>query len=529
MEPKVKGGLTVKLNEALSSIVNKYPDKTAFIYQDDETSYYEFDSLVKKFASGLEKLGYQKGDHIALISWNSPLYVIAFYSLLRMGAVIIPVKPILTANEIKYILKDGNVKAVIAVNELVESLEEIAEELPDVKHYILSGTDIPLGNQYFTSKVKAFNKVVEEGNLEFEAPDLHEEDTAIILYTSGTTGKPKGAMLSYQNLYVNARSTADYLEFNQDDRVVSVLPMVHVFSIGASFCGPLLKGATLLIMQKFSPTEVFRIANKYKATIFAGVPTMYNYLLQTSKKQPAYQDHFSDIRLCLSGGAAIPLALLNEFENTFHVTITEGYGLSEAAPVAYNPVHCPPKPGSIGKHIPQVECKVVDSNGKEVRMGEVGELMVKGPHVMKGYYKLPEETGKTIQNGWLHTGDLVRVDEDGYYYIIDRIKDVIIVGGYNVYPREVEEVLSTHPQVVEAAVVGTPHEERGEAIIGFVAVNGNVTEETLIDYCRKSLVKFKVPYKIEFLDELPKNATGKIIKKDLAAMAKRGRLAEGLV
>lgn len=508
----------MKLNEELSRIAKEYPDKAAFIYHNEETSYREFESQVKRFASGLERLGYQKGDHIALISWNSPLYVVAFYGLLRLGAVIIPVKPILTANEIKYILKDGNVKAVITVNELLSSFAEIAEQLPAVNHYIVSGTDIALEDSHLALKVKLFSRVIEEGSVDFETPTLPEEDTSLILYTSGTTGKPKGTMLSYQNLYVNARSTAEYLAYNQNDRVISVLPMVHVFSIGASFCGPLLKGATLLIMDKFSPKEVFHIAKEHQATIFAGVPTMYNYLLQTAKKHPVYKDNFSGIRLCLSGGAAIPLAILNRFDSVFKVKVTEGYGLSEVAPVAYNPVDCPPKPGSIGKSVPQVECKVVDPAGKEVMTGEVGELIVKGTGVMKGYYKLPEETAKALQDGWLHTGDLVRMDENGYYYIMDRIKDVIIVGGYNVFPREVEEVLNEHSQVVEAAVVGVPHEEKGEVTVGFVAVNGPVTEETLVAFCKNSLAKFKVPDRIKFLDELPKNATGKVIKKDLVAM-----------
>lgn len=510
----------VKLNEELSIMAKKYPDKAAFIYQDKETSYREFERQVKKFASGLEQLGYQKGDHIALIAWNSPLYVIAFYGLLRMGAVIIPIKPILTAKEMKYILKDGNVKAIITMDELLGNFEAIADQLPTVNHYIIceSGADIPLEDHLLRPKLKLFAQLLEEGSNEFDAPFLNEEDTSIILYTSGTTGKPKGAMLSNKNLYINAMSTADFLKYNGNDRVISVLPMVHVFCVGAALCGPLLKGATLLIMPKFSPKEVFRIAKDHKATIFAGVPTMYNYLLQTAKKQTIYQKSFSGIRLCLSGGASIPLSLLNDFEKIFHVTITEGYGMSEAAPVAYNPVNRPPKPGSIGKSVTHVECRIVDDSGKEVVRGEVGELLVKGPNVMKGYYHLPEETAEALENGWLHTGDLVRMDEDGYYYIIDRIKDMIIVSGYNVYPREVEEVLNEHPYVFEAAVVGVAHQDTGEAIIGFVAVNSSITEETLIDFCKKNLAKYKVPCKIEILDELPKNATGKIIKKNLLTM-----------
>ena len=376
----------MKLNEQLSLIAKINPNKPAFIYQDQETSYMEFERQVKKFASGLEQLGYQKGDHIALIAWNSPLYVIALYGILRMGAVVIPIKPVLTSNEMKYELQDGNVKAIVTMGSLLDKFEEIVEQIPKIKHYIVyeSEAEIPLNLYVPTSKLKLFTQLVKEGDLEYIPPFLDENDTAIILYTSGTTGKPKGTMLSHKGIYTNAKITADYLEYREDDRVISVLPMVHVFGFGATLCGPLLKGATLLILPKFSPKEVFRIARVYQATIFAGVPTMYNNLLQTVNHQPMYRESFNKVRLCLSGGASMPITLLEKLKEMFQVTITEGYGLTEVAPVSYNPVHRYSKPGSIGKIVPHVEYKIVDPSGKEVK---VGELIVKGPHVMKGYYK----------------------------------------------------------------------------------------------------------------------------------------------
>lgn len=511
----------MKLNEQLSLIAKSDPDKAAFIYQNQETNYREFEKQVKKFASGLEQLGYQKGDHIALIAWNSPLYVIALYGILRMGAVVIPIKPVLTANEMKYVLQDGNVKAIVTMDSLLDKFEEIAQQLPKVKHYIActSETEASLQLTTLTHKLKSFTQLVKDGDLEYIPPVLDENDTAIILYTSGTTGKPKGTMLSHKGIYANVKITADYLEYGEDDRVISVLPMVHIFGFGATLCGPLLKGATLLILPKFSPKEVFRIASMYQATVFAGVPTMYNYLLQTANRQPMYKGCFSEVRLCLCGGASMPFTLLEKFEEMFQVTITEGYGLTEAAPVSYNSVHRPSKPGSIGKIVPHVECKIVDPTGKEVNLGEVGELMVKGPHVMKGYYKKEEETAETLKDGWFYTGDLGRMDEEGYFYIVDRKKDMMIVNGYNVYPKEIEETFYTHANVIEAAVVGIPHLETGEAIIGFVVVNHfSIIEEELILYCQRNLAKYKVPMKIEFLDKLPKNSNGKIDKKRLRSM-----------
>ncbi|MCQ6275494.1 long-chain-fatty-acid--CoA ligase [Bacillus sp. V3B] len=511
----------MKLTKQLSIIAANNPGQTAFIYQHQETSYGELERQVNTFALGLERLGYQKGDHIALVAWNSPLYVIALYGILRMGAVVVPIKPVLTANEMKYVLHDGNVKAIVAMDSLLDKFEEMAEELPRVRHYIIYPSEHKRSFQspVLTGKLKSFTQLVKDGDVEYIPPLLDEKDTAIILYTSGTTGKPKGTMLSYESIYANAKITADYLKYNENDRVISVLPMAHVFCFGAALCSPLLKGVTLLIMPKFSPKEVFRIAKQYHATVFAGVPTMYNYLLQTVNDQPMYKGDFSGVRLCLSGGASIPLTLLKKFEKTFHVTITEGYGLTEAAPVTYNPVDHPPTPGSIGKIVPHVECKIVDESGKEVRMGEVGELLVKGPHIMKGYYKKPEETAATLKDSWLYTGDLVRMDQEGYFYIVDRKKDVIIINGYNVYPKEVEEILYTHSNVIETSIVGTPHPETGEAIIGFVVVNNlSITEETLIEFCTRNLAKYKVPYKIQFLDKLPKNSNGKIDKKRLLPM-----------
>ncbi|WP_099157309.1 fatty acid--CoA ligase family protein [Virgibacillus ndiopensis] len=506
----------MNLSDQLSITARNHPNKTAFVFQNQKTSYMELEGAVTKFASQLCELGYQRGDHIALVVGNSPYYVIGLYGALRLGAVVIPINPLYTAHELSYILKNGDVKAVITMDILLEKFEAIAENLPGVDHYISceTGTDISLKNRTLSVKLKPFTEMVEEGSLMFDKPKLNEEDTAIILYTSGTTGQPKGAMLTHKNLFSNAKDVADYLSINGDDRVIAALPMFHVFCLTVALNAPLMNGGTVLIMPKFSPQEVFRIANEYNATIFAGVPTMYNYLLQSADGKNV---DLGEIRLCISGGAAMPVALLKNFEKEFGVMVSEGYGLSEASPVTcFNPLDRPRKPGSIGRNILHVENKVVDEFGEEVHVGEVGELVVRGPNVMKGYYNLPEETAVTLKDGWLYTGDMARMDDEGFFYIVDRKKDMIIVGGYNVYPREVEEVLYTHPDISEVAVIGIPDTNTGEAVMCFVvSSDSTLTEEVLIEFCKGHLAGYKVPAKIEFLDELPKNTTGKILRRNL--------------
>lgn len=297
--------------------------------------------------------------------------------------------------------------------------------------------------------------------------------------------------------------------------------MFHVFCLTVIVNAPLLRGATIVILPKFSPQDVFDLIPKHRVTLFAGVPTMYNFLLQTAMKVPAYTSALKHVRVFVSGGASLPIQLLESFEQMFECKILEGYGLSEASPVTcFNPLHGERKAGSIGPSIVHVENKVVDELGEEVGVGEVGELIVRGPNVMKGYYKLPEETMMTLRDGWLYTGDLARRDEDGYFYIVDRKKDMVIVGGYNVYPREVEEVLYQHPNIVEAAVIGVPDAEQGEVVKAFVVTkHDGVTKEDIRAYTQTKLAKYKQPTYIEIIEELPRNTTGKILRTLLKSEA----------
>ncbi|QCJ41696.1 fatty acid--CoA ligase family protein [Bacillus sp. S3] len=497
-----------------------FAEKPAYYFMGQASTYAELDGAITKFASGLEKLGVRRGDHVALLLGNSPHFVISLYGALRLGATVIPINPIYTADEISYILNNGDVKAVVALDLAVPLVEKMHAFLPKIEHYVFCETKpdslapFEMENLSLYSKMKSFSEVVASGEITFRGPELEDDDTAIILYTSGTTGKPKGAMLTHRNLFSNAKDVGDYLKMHNDDRVVTVLPMFHVFCLTVALNAPLLSGATLLIAPKFSPKEIFALIKDHGATVFAGVPTMYNFLYQYPEGNP---ENLKSLRLCISGGASLPVALLKNFEQKFNVLVSEGYGLSEASPVTcFNPLDRPRKPGSIGTSILHVKNKVVDELGEEVPVGGVGELVVHGPNVMKGYYKMPEETAAAIRNGWLYTGDMARVDEDGYIFIVDRKKDLIIVGGFNVYPREVEEVIYNHPEVVEVAVVGVPDPDQGEAVNAYVvSKNPELTAEQVRSYCIEHLAKYKVPTTIEFLVELPKNTTGKILRRAL--------------
>ncbi|MCM3161950.1 fatty acid--CoA ligase family protein [Metabacillus litoralis] len=511
----------MNLSLRFSETVKEHGTKPAFIFEGNETSYLQLEGAINQFASSLTDMGINKGDHVAVVLGNSPYFVISLYGALRAGATVIPINPIYTPDEIAYIINNGDVKSVITLDLLIPLFEKMNEKLPKLEHIITcetpptdSKTDVDVTKLSIYTKMKGFTKILSTGSPRFVGPELSDDDVAVILYTSGTTGKPKGAMLTHKNLYSNAIDTANYLKMTSDDIVVTTLPMFHVFCLTVSLNAPLMNGATLLIVPRFSPEVIFQLVKSYQATVFAGVPTMYNFLLQYDKAQP---DDLKSLRICISGGASMPVALLKGFEQKFKVIVSEGYGLSEASPVTcFNPLDRPRKAGSIGTNIVNVENKVVNELGEELPPNHVGELIVRGPNVMKGYYKMPEETAHTLRDGWLYTGDLARQDEEGYFYIVDRKKDMIIVGGYNVYPREVEEVLYNHEEVVEVAVLGVPDPNFGEAVKCFVVVKDDkMTEDDLLEYCKQHLAKYKVPSSIEFLEELPKNTTGKILRRAL--------------
>lgn len=506
----------------VQQIASEHPEKIAYHFMGKDTSYAEFQQSVERFATALQSLGIKKGDNVGFLLGNSPHFLISLYATMRLGATAVPINPIYAPDEIAYIVKNSDAKAIIALDALLPLVEKAAGLFTSVENYIICETQPDTASKLaalpdsLKAKMKSFTFLLTTSSPQEISVEVAEDDTAVILYTSGTTGHPKGAMLTYKNIYSNARDVAEYLNVNTDDRIIATLPVFHVFALTVVVNAPLLMGATILLVPRFSPQEIFQVAKEHKATIFAGVPTMFNFLYQFPEGNV---EDFSTIRLAISGGSSLPVALLHNFEDKFNVRISEGYGLSEASPVTcFNPIDRERKPGSIGMSIVNVENKVVNELGEEVPVGEVGELIVRGPNVMKGYYKMPEETESAIRDGWLFTGDLARQDEEGYFFIVDRKKDMIIVGGYNVYPREVEEVLFGHPGIVEAAVLGVPDPNFGEEVLAFVVIKDqSLTEEQLQDYCTEKLAKYKVPKKFEFLEELPKNTTGKILRRSLKA------------
>lgn len=519
-----RGMGVLNLVEKVRQQALEQPEKTAYHFMGKNTSYSEFEQTVDRFAKALQDMGVEKGDHVALLLGNTPHFLISLYSAMRIGATVIPVNPIYTPDEISYIVQNGDVKVVIALDMLLPLVEKGVQAFTKVEKYIICETAADTGEKVAAlsdnarAKTVLFTALLKTTEGTAKSATLVEDDNAVILYTSGTTGYPKGAILTHGNLYSNARDVGAYLKITETDRVIATLPVFHVFALTVVVNAPLVQGATILLAPRFSPGEIFELAKAQEATVFAGVPTMYNFLYQYAEGDAAA---FKTLRLAISGGASLPVALLHNFEDKFNVRISEGYGLSEASPVTcFNPLDKERKPGSIGQSIINVENKIVDPDGNEVPVGEVGELIVRGPNVMKGYYNMPEETAVTIQAGWLYTGDLARKDEEDYFYIVDRKKDMIIVGGYNVYPREVEEVLYSHPNIVEAAVIGLPDPDFGEAVCAYVVVkDDSVTVEELKQYCTEHIAKYKVPKVIEIIDELPKNTTGKILRRSLKEQA----------
>ncbi|HEU4963104.1 MAG TPA: long-chain-fatty-acid--CoA ligase [Bacilli bacterium] len=481
------------------------PEVSAILFQGQHITYRELDVAVDRFAAGLQALGLRQGSRVGLLLGNCPQFVIAYYAIARLGAVSVPINPLYTPGELQFILADSETEAVVAASPLAPAFQAMGKTLPALQHVIYVGEPVEEGLMFQdVSRADAPTAV-----------EIGEDDLAVILYTSGTTGKPKGALLSQRNMCSNAQNAGDFLGITQTDTVVAVLPMFHVFCMTVCLNAPVYRGATMLVLPRFSPTETAKAVRESQATVFAGVPTMYNFLTQHPECQP---DDLRSLRLAISGGAPMPIAVLEGFERKYDVTVSEGYGLSEASPVVtFNPLDAVRKPGTIGVAIPGCEVRVVREDGLDMGPGEVGELICRGPNVMLGYLNRPEDTAHALRDGWLHTGDMATIDEEGYVTIVDRKKDMILVGGFNVYPREVEELLFKHPNVREAAVIGVPDPSYGEAVRAYVALkeDGATTEAELIEFCKQNLTEYKVPKEIELLEELPKNSTGKILRRAL--------------
>jgi long-chain acyl-CoA synthetase len=503
----------------------KYGPFKSLIYEDgEEVQEYTNVEIAKEatqLAVGLRRLGIEKGDRIIVMMLNCPEVIISYQAIARAGAIIIPVLPLLKGPEVHYIAENSAAKAVITNPIFLPLLRNALADVPTMRHIISTDRESEERDESGTYTVRAYKDVITRGAAfadhyleDLEEVSLTPDEPAAILYTSGTTGHPKGVVLTHRNVVSNAASSRSVEEGTPSIHEVhlAVLPLAHAYGLVASNVG-YLTGVVAVLHPRFDTTAVLSAIERYRVNTFAGVPAMFVALLYSPDT-----DKFDtgSLRYCVSGSAPLPLAILEGFEQKFGCPILEGYGLSEASAVLTgHSQDMPRKPGSVGKPISGVEILIVDANDKPLPVGEIGEVIARGPNIMQGYYHMPDETRVTLRNGWLHTGDMGRFDADGYLYIVERKKDLIIRGGFNIYPRDIEEILNRHPAVIESAVVGIPSERMGEEVKAFVVTRTDVDSETLKAYCRKSLANYKTPSEIEFVSALPRNAVGKIDKKEL--------------
>lgn len=505
------------LGEMLTNGRAEFPDNIAIKTKNEKWTYKELDDQTNILANGLKKLGIGKGDRVALLMPNSPYFVLGYFGIVKLGAVSVPVNIMFKGPEIVHLLKDSGAVALYTVSKFIPLIQSITEDLPDLKSIIVadsvSSSDIYVESRLVIASLAEMLK--SEGEILRLNYEVKGDDIVSFLYTSGTTGRPKGAMLTHRNLSYNAYQSKLSTEMTSADVSLCVLPMFHSFAWTASVLLPLSAGASVVIMESFAPQLFLKTLLEEKITFITAVPTMFTMLLQVSGIS---LEHFTNVRLAYSGGSSLPGEVLKIFNDKYGLKIIEGYGLSECSPACTaNPYNGICKAGSIGIPLQDIECKIIDEEGNQVPANTPGEFLFKGPNVMKGYFNMPEETAKVLKDGWLYTGDIGYRDEDGYLYIVERKKDIIIAGGLNVYPKEIEEVLYSHPKVAEAAVIGVPDELRGEIIKAFITLKEGEdgTSREFIKYCQERLANFKLPKVVEFVDSLPKSSTGKILKKVL--------------
>ena len=486
------------------------PEKTAVVLGPFAIPYKQLDEVSNQVASYLVDQGLRRGDRVGLMLPNVPYFPIVYYGILKAGGIVVPVNVLYKAPEVNFYLSDSGARTLICWEDF--SSEALKGAPPGTTVFCVlkpGSTEVPAGARNFTELLG--------GDASFDMVATSPEDTAVILYTSGTTGKPKGAELTHFNLYMNCTVAGSLFGFRADDVGIAVLPLFHSFGQGSVMNLGIRYGGSIALVPRFEVPAVCQAIQDNRVTVFAGVPTMFFALLH----DPQVADYdLSSLRVAVSGGASMPGEVMLAFEKKFGVTILEGYGLSETSPTAsFNQSADDRRFMSIGRRIWGVEMRIVDEQDVPMRTGRdnVGEIVIRGHNVMKGYYRKPEETAEAFKNGWFHSGDMGYQDEDGFFFIVDRKKELIIRGGFNVYPREIEEVLYSHPAVQEAAVIGVPDERMGEEIAAVVALKAGqtATEQELIAFCKERVAPYKYPRTIRFLDSLPKGATGKILKREL--------------
>ncbi len=489
------------LSSLLEDAAADHPDHPAIRLDDLVLSYAQLREAAGRMGALLASHGVEPGDRVGIMLPNVPAFPIAFYGALAAGAIVVPMNPLLKEREVAYYLGDSGAKAVVAWHAVAG---EAAKGAADAGAEMIAAETADLASLL--------------GGLEplRESSGRHDDDDAVILYTSGTTGKPKGAQLTHAGLVRNCTLTSlTLLKNSSDDVMMGCLPLFHVFGLTCGLNGTVAAAGTLTLLPRFDPAAALDIIARDGVTIFEGVPTMYAAMLHLPDVDPAKA---ATLRVCVSGGASLPVEILRGFEEKFGCIILEGYGLSETSPVAsFNHPDKVRKPGSIGTPIEGVEMRLIDDDFRTVPEGEIGEIAIRGHNVMKAYWDKPEATAEAMRDGWFRTGDMARVDPDGYYYIVDRKKDLIIRGGYNVYPREIEEVLHEHPAVAEVAVIGIPHPELGEEVGAAVALKpgASATPEELRAFARDRMAAYKYPRHVWLVDALPKGPTGKILRREV--------------
>jgi long-chain acyl-CoA synthetase len=506
----------------LEDSAREVPTRTAVIFNDVKLPYAAVNAAANQVANGLVGIGIRPGDKVALSCPNLPFFPIIYYGILKAGGVVVPLNVLLKGREIAYHLQDSDAKAYFCFQgtpdlPMGQFGYEGFQQVDACENFFMITAD-PAGPSPIEG-TKTLGMLMANQPPTFDTVMTSPHDTAVILYTSGTTGNPKGAELSHSNMVFNARLSDTMYPRGEHDVHLICLPLFHSFGQTVQMNAGFYNQATITLLPRFDPDTALSIMQRDKVTIFAGVPTMYWAMLNHPNPEKFDLAKIADtLRLAVSGGSAMPVEVMRAFGEKFKVEILEGYGLSETSPVAtFNRLDRPAKPGSVGLPVWGVSVRVVDPQDNDVPQGEMGEIVIKGHNIMKGYYKRPAETAEAMRGGWFHSGDLGSFDADGFLSITDRVKDMIIRGGFNVYPREVEEVMMTHPAVSLAAVVGVPHDSHGEEVKAYVILKSDAAcdPDELMEWCKENMAGYKYPREIEFRETLPMTATGKILKREL--------------
>lgn len=537
----------------LDRAANRHPNQTALSYYGARITYAQFSNLANRFAIGLLRMGVQMGDRVAIALPNIPQFPIAFYGALRAGAVVVPTNPLYTEREMQHQLVDSGAKVLVMLDTFYPIVRKIRTQTM-LEHIIVTSpadflppllrrlypftqkkekdpqpalTKQELAESPFLHLMQPILKPGPKGGIElFNLPvTTTSDELAVLQYTGGTTGLSKGAMLTHRNLLANALQTYYWMPKAREAAEISlcVAPFFHAYGLTVAMNLSIYGAATMVLLPRFKAKDVLDTIRRYRPTLFPGIPTMYIALMNEARQHPEY---LQSIRYCISGASPLPQKVQEEFEAITKGKLVEGYGLSEASPVTHcNPLTDENRNGSIGLPLPGVECAIMNTQTHALLpSGEIGEIVVKGPNVMCGYWERDEETQHIFIDGWLRTGDVGKMSEDGYFYVLERAKDMILASGFNVYPREVEEILFHHPSIAEAAVTGVPDPYRGETVVAFIVLKPDIpandeTRQAIITYCKQQLTAYKVPKRIEFLDSLPKSIVGKVLRRELRKLS----------